>query len=152
MREELYINKEIPAYMTLEAVIIIPFCLIGTVLILWTGILLYDRMASDYALGVATIQAARNAEADNDEILQAAQEKAEELLTGRLVMAGEPTLRISVDGVSVTAELEGYLKTPPLPIPGSAEFDLPWSFKSKKSSPRLKESSIVRTLRRMTGG
>ena len=149
MVKKMRMKKEVPAYMTLEAVIIIPFCLIGTVLILWTGMLLYDRMAADYALGAATIQGARNAEAENEEILKETQKKAEELLKGRLVMAGKPTLKVSVDGLNVTAELEGSLKAPPLPIPGKESFSFSWTFKSKKSSPRLKESMIVRSLHRL---
>ncbi|MCR4643057.1 MAG: hypothetical protein K5697_13650 [Lachnospiraceae bacterium] len=137
----------LPAMMTLEAVVILPFCLIVSIAILWIGMLLYNRTAVDYALSVAVIQGGRQAEKENDEIVSLVRKKAEELLQGRLVLMDAPSLTVSVDMFEVKAELHGRMKAPPLPLIGNMSITADWSVESEKTSPRLKESMIVRTLK-----
>ncbi len=137
----------LPAMMTLEAVVILPVCLLSSIMILWIGMLLYNRTTVDYALSVAVIQGGRQAEKDNDEILKLVQDKAEELLKGRLIMMEDPSLTVTVDLFEVKAELTGRMKAPPIPLIGSMELTADWSVDSEKTSPRLKESMIVRTLK-----
>ncbi len=137
----------LPAMMTLEAVVILPVCLMVSIMILWIGMLLYNRTTVDYALSVAVIQGGRQAEKDNDEILALVQDKAEELLRGRLVQMDAPSLTVTVDMFEVKAELQGRMKAPPIPLVGSMDITADWSVETEKSSPRLKESMIVRTLK-----
>ncbi|MBR3525004.1 MAG: hypothetical protein IKO11_04070 [Lachnospiraceae bacterium] len=146
-RRSAAVSGGLPAMMTLEAVVILPFCLIVSIAILWIGMLLYNRTAVDYALSVAVIQGGRQAEKENDEIVSLVRKKAEELLQGRLVLMDAPSLTVSVDMFEVKAELHGRMKAPPLPLIGNMSITADWSVESEKTSPRLKESMIVRTLK-----
>ena len=93
------------------------------------------------------IQGGRQAEKENDEIVSLVRKKAEELLQGRLVLMDAPSLTVSVDMFEVKAELHGRMKAPPLPLIGNMNITADWSVESEKTSPRLKESMIVRTLK-----
>lgn len=143
--------KRLKAMMTIEAVIILPLCLMISLLIVWSGILLYNRTAADYALSVAVIQAARQAEADNDTILKLAGDKASELLNARMVMMEEASLDVSVDLMAVKASYSGRMRAPVLPAFGDGlHFD--WGISISRKSPRLKEAMTVRSMHNITGG
>ena len=143
--------KRVKAMMTIEAIVIIPLCLAISMLIVWSGILLYNRTAADYALSVAVIQAARQAEAENEEILKLAKDKAAELLNDRMVMMEEGSLNVSVDLADVKATYTGRMRAPVLPTFGDIK-PIEWKVEISRKSPRLKEAMTVRARHNITGG
>lgn len=143
--------KRVGAMMTIEAVIILPVCLMISLMVVWSGIFLYNRTAADYALSVAVIQAARQAEADNEKISGLAKDKAVELLNARMVMMEEAAVEVSVDLLSVKAVYNGRMRAPVLPGFGDVKlFD--WRIDITRQTPRLKEAMTVRTMRNVAGG
>lgn len=142
---------EARAMMTLEAVIILPLTLTVSLLVLWVGMMLYNRTAAEYALDVSVIQAARQAEAENGEILKLAENKLQELLKGKLVMMESFHTDVSVDGLRVKASLEGKMYGPVIPVIGNIHGQ-DWSIRAEREAPRLKESMIVRTIKRISEG
>ena len=142
---------ELPAAMTLEAVIILPIALAVCFLILWTGMLLYNRTAAEYAVSVSAIQAARQAEAENGEILKLAEDKLKELLKGKLVQMETISVHVSVDAFSVKTSVEGKMRAPVIPMIGGLHGQN-WKIQAQREAPRLKESMIVRTIKRISEG
>ena len=137
--------------MTIEAVIILPLCLMISLMVVWSGIFLYNRTAADYALSVAVIQAARQAEADNETIAGLANDKAVELLNARMVLMEEASVDVTVDLLTVKAVYSGKMRAPVLPAFGDVKlFD--WNIDISRQTPRLKEAMTVRTMRNVTGG
>ena len=143
--------KKITAMMTIEAVIILPLTLMISMLIIWSGLLLYNRTAADYALSVAVIQAARQAEWENEKIASLAKDKAVELLNSRMVIMEEGCVDISVDIDSVEAAYSGRMRAPVFPTFGDVKA-FEWKVDITRKTPRLKEAMTVRTLKNISGG
>lgn len=137
--------------MTLEAVVILPLTLMISMLIIWSGLLLYNRTAADYALSVAVIQAARQAEAENEEIVKLAKDKAVELLNARMVIMEEAEVDVRVDIDSVEAIYNGRMRAPVLPVFGDVKL-FEWKVDVTRKTPRLKEAMTVRAMKNLTGG
>ena len=136
------------AMMTMEAVIILPLTLMICLLIVWSGILLYNRTAADHALSVAVIQAARQAESENEVISSLAKDKAEELLNARMVMMEEASLDVKVGIDSVEAVYTGKMRAPVLPSFGDLK-PFEWKVEVSRKSPRLKEAMTVRAMKNL---
>ena len=143
--------KRIKAMMTIEAVIILPLTLMISMMVIWSGLILYNRTAADYALSVAVIQAARQAEWENEEIVKLAKDKAAELLNSRLVIMEEGALDVRVDIDSVEAAYSGRMRAPAFPTFGDVRF-FEWKVELTRKTPRLKEAMTVRTLKNISGG
>lgn len=143
--------KRIKAMMTIEAVVILPVTLMISMLIIWSGLLLYNRTAADYALSVAVIQAARQAEADNEEIVKLAKDKAVELLNSRMVIMEDAAVDVKVDIDSVEAVYNGRMRAPAFPTFGDVKF-FEWKIDITRKTPRLKEAMTVRAMKKLTGG
>ena len=113
--------------------------------------LLYNRTAADYALSVAVIQAARQAEWENEKIVEMAKDKAVELLNARMVIMEGGSVDVKVDIDSVEATYSGKMRAPAFPSFGDVRsFD--WTVESTRKTPRLKEAMTVRTLKNISGG
>ncbi len=141
MRKEKIGNK---GMMTIEACVIIPLSLFITFLLLWTGMLLYNRAAVNYAVSTAVIQGSRMAECSNDEISDYVQKKITELLENKLVLMEMPQMQVTVEYGQISASLQGYLDAPVL-----AGFSGDWTVKAQRSAERMRSSQIVRTIRRV---
>ena len=143
--------KRIKAMMTIEAVVILPVALMISMMIIWCGLLLYNRTAADYALSVAVIQAARQAEADNEEIVKLAKDKAVELLNSRMVIMEDAAVDVKVDIDSVEAVYNGRMRAPAFPTFGDVKL-FEWKIDVTRKTPRLKEAMTVRAMKKLTGG
>ena len=130
--------------MTIEACVIIPLSLMITFLLLWTGILLYNRTAVNYAVSTAVIQGSRMAERSNEEICDYVGKKISELLEEKLVLMEMPQMEVAVEYGEIRASLQGYLDAPIL-----AGFCGNWSVEAQRSAERMRSSQIVRTIRRV---
>ena len=130
--------------MTIEACVIIPLSLMITFLLFWTGILLYNRTAVNYAVSTAVIQGSRMAECPNDEICEYVQKKIAELLEHKLVLMEMPQTEVTAEYGKISASLTGYVNAPVL-----AGFGGNWSVEVHRSADRMRSSQIVRTIRRV---
>ncbi|MBO6205604.1 MAG: pilus assembly protein [Lachnospiraceae bacterium] len=130
--------------MTIEACVIIPLSLMITFLLLWTGMLLYNRTAVNYAVSTAVIQGSRMAEQSNEEISDYVQKKIFELLENKLVLMEMPQMEVKVEYGMIRAGMQGYLNAPVL-----AGFCGNWSVEAQYSAERMRSSQIVRTIRRV---
>ena len=132
--------------MTIEAVVIIPLALMISFLLLWTGMLLYDRAAVNYAVSVAVIRGSRMAEESNEEISAYVQDKIAELLEHKLVLLelSQMEVKVKVSYGNISASVDGSLDAPPL-----AGFAGNWSVSAQHSADRMRASRIVRTIQRV---
>jgi len=131
--------------MTLEAAVIIPMILITTILIFWTGVLLYDRAAVRSAASAAVLRGSERAELSNEELADLMKEVAGSWLNGRLVLMDDPQVEVSVEYESIRTGITGSVEVPALPVFGSAV----WDVHASAEAMRLRESQIVRTIRRI---
>ena len=130
--------------MTIEACVIVPLSLMITFLLLWNGMLLYDRAAVNYAVSAAVIRGGCMAEASNEEISTFVQQKIAEMLEHKLVLMECPEAQVRVEYGSITASVRGTLDAPPL-----AGFTGDWTVESQHSADRMRASQIVRTIQRV---
>ena len=132
--------------MTIEACVIIPLSLVITFLLLWTGILLYDRAAVHYAVATAVVQGSRRAEDGNDEIRTLVQKKIAELLEHKLVLLREEEMETTVQVTygKITASVSGRMN-----VPAFAKEHGIWEVSAQHSADRMRSSQIVRTLQRI---
>lgn len=134
--------------MTIEAVVILPLSLMITFLLLWTGMLLYNRAAVSYAVSVAVIRGSRLAEESNEEIQSYVGKKIPELLEHKLVLMEisqmEMEVEVEVSYQTISASVSGNLQAPPL-----AGFAGDWSVSVQRRADRMRSSQIVRTIQRV---
>jgi len=71
--------------MTIEACVIIPVIIFMTIMIIWIGMLSYNRNAINSAVSIGLTLGAAAPEKDNEEIAECVKNKTEELLEDRLV-------------------------------------------------------------------
>ena len=129
---------------TLEACVIIPLTLAVTFLLLWTGILLYDRAAVSGAVSVAVIQGSRMSEESKEEIMDHVRKKTAELLEGKLVMMEMPQMEVKVSYAEISASLHGEINAPVL-----AGFSGLWRVEAERRADRMRIPQIVRTIQRI---
>ena len=130
--------------MTIEACVILPLSLFITFLLFWTGMLLYNRAAVNYAVSTAVVQGSRMAECSNDEICDHVQKKIAELLENKLVLMEMPQPEVTVEYGKISASLQGALHAPVLAGVGGN-----WPVEAQYSADRMRSSQIVRTIRRV---
>ena len=132
--------------MTIEAVVILPLSLMITFLLLWTGMLLYNRAAVSYAVSVAVIRGSRMAEESNEEIQSYVGKKIPELLEHKLVLMeiSQMEMEVEVSYQTISASVSGNLQAPPL-----AGFAGDWSVSVQRRADRMRSSQIVRTIQRV---
>ena len=104
---------------TVEAAYLVPLAFIISVYILFTGIILYDRTAADYALEGALIRGSECSELDNEELLHYIQDEFQQLISGRLIMA-DGTLDVKINYDSILASYRGSVNLPRLPVIASS--------------------------------
>ncbi|MCR4585666.1 MAG: hypothetical protein K5686_08070 [Lachnospiraceae bacterium] len=98
---------------TIEAVFLAPLAVVVSLQLIFTGIVLYDRTAIDYALDAALIRGSEHSEMKNEELLHYVEDEFTRLLSGRLIMACG-RLNVTVNYESITAEYEGQADLPRL--------------------------------------
>ena len=131
--------------MTIEATVIVPITLIVTILIFWTGILLYDRAAVRSAVSIAALRGSERAELGNEELADLMSDVLKDYLDKRLVMMEEPQADITVEYGKIRVSVSGEVEVPELPLYGSAI----WEVSASAEALRLRESQIVRTIHRI---
>lgn len=121
---------------TVEAVIIVPICLIITMLLFWLGIYYYDKNAMAQIAGQGAVYGAENSELSNDEIVEIIDSKITEITGDRLIFVDKQTSKVDVDINKITVEMTGELN-----VPGDS-----WDIHTIQIAPRLKSSMFVRML------
>ena len=135
---------------TIEAVFLAPLSIIITVLILFAGIILYDRTAVDQALEAALIRGGERSEMKNDELLHYVEDEFIRLLSGRLIAAnGRLSVTISYDNIS--ARYSGNVDLPALSAFASLSSALSTDISSYSKIPRLRRSKIRRAVSALAG-
>ncbi len=130
---------------TIEAVFLAPLAFIVSTYLLFSGIILYDRTAVNYALDAALIRGSEMSEMNNDELLHYVEKEFKNLLSGRLLMAGgELSVKISYD--SISAEYKGSVNLPKLPAFSSLSSSISTEILSSSKVTRLRRSKICRAV------
>ena len=135
--------------MTVEACVIIPLIIFISLILIWIGILMYNKSAINCALVNALDAGARCAEDDNDTICRIVKEKAEFMLDEKLLLAEDPELTVTVDHGSITADLQASMQAPPVPLINDLVSNRYWDMGARKSINRIRASRTVRTMKRM---
>ncbi|MCR5118544.1 MAG: hypothetical protein K6B44_02850 [Lachnospiraceae bacterium] len=129
---------------TIEAVFLVPLAFVLSLYLLFTGIILYDRTAADYALEGALIRGGERSEMSNDELLHYVEDEFMKLLSGRLLIAdGELSVTVKYDNIS--AEYRGSVNLPRLPLLTSSP-GISAEIKASGKITRLRRSKICRAV------
>ena len=106
--------------MTIEACIIIPMIIFISLLLIWTGILLYNKSAVNFALAAGLDAGEENAEADNEELCTIMKLKTEELLKDRLILVKDPGIEAVTEYGRLNLKLDAFMQAPPVPLTADA--------------------------------
>ncbi len=134
--------------MTIEACVIIPIIIFMTIMILWIGMLSYNRNAINSAVSVGLTLGASVPEKDNEEIVECVKNKTEELLDERLVLAEDPEINVTVTYGTIKTEVTATMESPP--VPGMDVFRSEvWDLGQQKEIKRIRCSRLIRTFNRV---
>ena len=134
--------------MTIEACVIIPIIIFMTIMILWIGMLSYNRNAINSALSVGLTFGAGFPEKDNEEIAECVKNKTVELLTDRLVLVDDPEINVTVTYGTIKTEITATMESPP--VPGMDVFKSEvWDLGQQKEVKRIRSSRLIRTFNRV---
>ncbi len=134
--------------MTIEACVIIPIIIFMTIMILWIGMLSYNRNAINSAISVGLTFGASVPEKDNEEIIECVKNKTEELLTDRLVLVEDPEINVTVSYGTIKTEITASMESPP--VPGMDVFKSEvWDLGQQKEVKRIRCSRLIRTFNRV---
>ena len=125
---------------TIEAAYLVPLAFIISIYILFTGIILYDRTAADYALDGALLRGSKLSELSNEELLRYVEDEFQRLLSGRLI-AADGNLEVTIDYNSISAVYHGSVHLPRLPA-----ISISTDISSSGSISRLRRSKICRAV------
>lgn len=134
--------------MTIEACVIIPIIIFMTIMILWIGMLSYNRNAINSAISVGLTLGASVPEMENEEIAECVRNKTEELLTDRLVLVEDPEINVTVSYGTIKTEITASMESPP--VPGMDVFKSEvWDLGQQKEVKRIRCSRLIRTFNRV---
>ncbi len=134
--------------MTIEACVIIPIIVFMTIMILWIGMLSYNRNAINSAVSVGLTLGASVPEKDNEEIAECVKNKTAELLTDRLVLVDNPEINVTVSYGTIKTEVTATMDSPP--VPGMDVFKAEvWDLGQQKEIKRIRCSRLIRTFNRV---
>lgn len=134
--------------MTIEACVIIPIIIFMTIMILWIGMLSYNRNAINSAISVGLTLGASVPEKENEEIAECVRNKTEELLTDRLVLVEDPEINVTVSYGTIKTEITASMESPP--VPGMDVFKSEvWDLGQQKEVKRIRCSRLIRTFNRV---
>ena len=134
--------------MTIEACVIIPIIIFMTIMILWIGMLSYNRNAINSAISVGLTLGASVPEMENEEIAECVRNKTEELLTDRLVLVEDPEINVTVSYGTIKTEITASMESPP--VPGMDVFKSEvWDLGQQKEVKRIRCSRLIRTYNRV---
>ena len=134
--------------MTIEACVIIPIIIFMTIMILWIGMLSYNRNAINSAISVGLTLGASVPEMENEEIAECVRKKTEELLTDRLVLVEDPEINVTVSYGTIKTEITASMESPP--VPGMDVFKSEvWDLGQQKEVKRIRCSRLIRTFNRV---
>lgn len=134
--------------MTIEACVIIPIIIFMTIMIIWIGMLSYNRNAINSAISVGLTLGAGFPEKDNEEIAECVKDKTEELLTDRLVLAEDSEINVTVTYGMIKTEVTASMESPP--VPGMDVFRAEvWDLGQQKETKRIRCSRLIRTFNRV---
>ena len=137
---------------TVEACVIIPITFTVIMLLVWLGILFYDRNALSQAAARAAIVGSEYSYLDNDEICEIVMKKTAELTQDKLILMAEPEVDVSVDATEIRVNVRGNLHLPESVFFGNIYNKRVWSIDITEPAPRLKPSVFVRTVHRISHG
>ena len=125
--------------MTIEACVIIPIIIFMTIMILWIGMLSYNRNAINSAVSVGLTLGASVPEKDNEEIVECVK---------RLVLAEDPEINVTVTYGTIKTEVTATMESPP--VPGMDVFRSEvWDLGQQKEIKRIRCSRLIRTFNRV---
>ena len=134
--------------MTIEACVIILIIIFMTIMILWIGMLSYNRNAINSAISVGLTLGASVPEKENEEIAECVRNKTEELLTDRLVLVEDPEINVTVSYGTIKTEITASMESPP--VPGMDVFKSEvWDLGQQKEVKRIRCSRLIRTFNRV---
>lgn len=131
---------------TIEACIIIPVILSISVLLMWMGLYYYNQTVIANAASVAAIEGARCANKSNDEISSISREKAEALLSERLISMDEVGISVIVEYGLVTVTIKGNMSVPGFLVMGDVYDESGWGINIAREAPRLRNAEFIRTI------
>lgn len=134
---------------TIEACVIIPIILSISVLLIWMGLYFYNRSTVANAATVAAIEGSRNANRTNDEIMEIAREKAEEMVEERLICMDEVGITVVAEYSQVTVGIKGNMSVPGFLDMAGIYDESGWGINITKNAPRLRSSEVIRTVNRI---
>ncbi len=134
--------------MTIEACIIIPMIIFISLLLIWTGILLYNKSAVNFALAAGLDAGEENAEADNEELCTIMKLKTEELLKDRLILVKDPGIEAVTEYGRLNLKLDAFMQAPPVPLTADAGLSELWDTGGEKYRLRIRKSQFIRTVKR----
>ncbi|MBR3306400.1 MAG: pilus assembly protein [Lachnospiraceae bacterium] len=134
---------------TIEAAYLIPVSLAVTWMIIWCGILLYDRTAAEYAAAASVIYASEFSELDNRNLSAFASEKCGAMLEGRMILADDVEASFEVSGLKINSSLTSGLTLPGIPLKTGVGTGGRYDISSKAEAPRLNCSRTVRSIYRI---
>ncbi len=134
--------------MTIEACVIIPVIIFMTIMIIWIGMLSYNRNAINSAVSIGLTLGAAAPEKDNEEIAECVKNKTEELLEDRLVLVDDPVINVSVSYGTIKTEVKASMESPPVPGMDIFKSEV-WDLAQQKEVKRIRCSRLIRTFNRV---
>lgn len=142
------IYKNEKGMMTIEACFLIPMVLMLSILVIWLGFFLYNKILLTTCAGIAAIRGSQMAEAENEQIGSAASGRARELLLQRTVAMEDIEIRVTVDYGAVTVVITGCMQIPEAVFLMDIYRNDRWELYASQTTERLQSCNIIRTIER----
>ena len=137
---------------TLEAVVIIPISFTVIFLLIWTGLLFYNRNVLDHAASRAAINASQHSGYSNKEVCDIVINKFSEYTNGKTIILENTEIDVSVSYGTIKVNVRGDMGIPGDIFFGNVYGDRKWDIDITKETARLRPSSFVRTVSRVKNG
>ena len=137
---------------TVEACVLIPIVLMLSLLIIWLGFFLYNRTLFIQCAGLAAIKGSQMAEENNEEIIAAVRERAEELLERKIIGMEDIKIDVTVDYDSVTVSIKADMQVPGAIFLTDIYQNDRWHLQVEQTAERLRNCTILRTIERIRKG
>lgn len=131
---------------TIEACVIIPLCIGVMMLLFWLGIYYYDKNVLAEGAARAAIYGSENAELSNEDITKLVESKLTECLQEGMILVSDVETSVTVDFNDIIVKVIGSVKIPEEINFGNIYEKNVWEIAVIKRTPRLHNSSFVRTM------